>query len=160
MRLVRLLGGGFLLAALAALIFDIQRAPDLSKGVAFSNFAGLWADLRWPAFITLAALGAAVYVLGSLAVRAHVALRRRTRADAAGEAPGREPGIAPAARGSGSELAAVIGTCRGAFIGVGALSCMSSILMLTGSLFMLEVYDRVLPSRSLQTLVGLAVLAA
>ena len=187
MRLVRLLGGGFLLAALAALIFDIQRAPDLSKGVAFSNFAGLWADLhpaslqavralvlqhaqsfaagfdavlRRPAFITLAALGAAVYVLGSLAVRAHVALRRRTRADAAGKAPGREPGIAPAARGSGSELAAVIGTCRGAFIGVGALSCMSSILMLTGSLFMLEVYDRVLPSRSLQTLVGLAVLAA
>jgi ATP-binding cassette subfamily C protein len=36
---------------------------------------------------------------------------------------------------------------------------MSSILMLTGSLFMLLVYDRVLPSRSLQTLIGLAILA-
>ena len=32
--------------------------------------------------------------------------------------------------------------------------------MLTGALFMLEIYDRVLPSRSLPTLVGLLVLAA
>ena len=31
-------------------------------------------------------------------------------------------------------------------------------LTLTGSLFMLEVYDRVLPSRSVPTLVGLAIL--
>ena len=37
---------------------------------------------------------------------------------------------------------------------------MSNILMLTGSLFMLEVYDRVLPSRSVPTLVGLVILAA
>src|SRR4030095_11748484 len=33
-------------------------------------------------------------------------------------------------------------------------------LMLTGSFFMLEIYDRVLPSRSLPTLIGLAILAA
>src|SRR5262249_16343397 len=32
--------------------------------------------------------------------------------------------------------------------------------MLTGSLFMLEVYDRVLPSRSVPTLIGLVVVAA
>ena len=31
--------------------------------------------------------------------------------------------------------------------------------MLTSSLFMLEVYDRVLPSRSVPTLVGLSILA-
>jgi ATP-binding cassette subfamily C protein len=36
---------------------------------------------------------------------------------------------------------------------------MVNILYLTGSLFMLEVYDRVLPSRSVPTLVGLVVLA-
>ena len=36
---------------------------------------------------------------------------------------------------------------------------MSNILMLTGALFMLEVYDRVLPSRSVPTLVGLVMLA-
>ena len=34
---------------------------------------------------------------------------------------------------------------------------MINLLYLTGSLFMLEVYDRVLPSRSVPTLVGLIV---
>jgi len=37
---------------------------------------------------------------------------------------------------------------------------MINVLYLTGSLFMLEVYDRVLPSRSVPTLVGLVILAA
>ena len=59
-----------------------------------------------------------------------------------------------------SELAAALAACRGAFIGTGAISGMSNILQLTGSLFMLEVYDRVLPSRSVPTLVGLIVLVA
>jgi ATP-binding cassette subfamily C protein len=36
---------------------------------------------------------------------------------------------------------------------------MINLLYLTGSIFMLEVYDRVLPSRSVPTLVGLAILA-
>ena len=45
--------------------------------------------------------------------------------------------------------------CRGAFVGVGVMSGMINILYLTGSFFMLEVYDRVLPSRSVPTLVGL-----
>ncbi|MEA3028239.1 MAG: ATP-binding cassette, subfamily type secretion system permease/ATPase, partial [Alphaproteobacteria bacterium] len=40
------------------------------------------------------------------------------------------------------------------------MSGMSNILMLTGALFMLEVYDRVLPSRSVPTLIGLVILAA
>ena len=40
------------------------------------------------------------------------------------------------------------------------MSGMSNILMLTGALFMLEVYDRVLPSRSVPTLIGLLILAA
>lgn len=49
----------------------------------------------------------------------------------------------------------------GALIAVGLLSALVSLLILiylTGSLFMLEVYDRVLPSRSLPTLAGLGVL--
>jgi len=49
--------------------------------------------------------------------------------------------------------------CREAFLGIGVFTAMINVLMLTGSFFMLEVYDRVLPSRSLPTLVGLAVLA-
>jgi PrtD family type I secretion system ABC transporter len=58
-----------------------------------------------------------------------------------------------------SELGDALRACRSAFIGVGIMSCMINLLYLTGSLFMLEVYDRVLPSRSVPTLVGLAILA-
>ena len=58
-----------------------------------------------------------------------------------------------------SELGDALRACRNAFIGVGTMSCMINLLYLTGSLFMLEVYDRVLPSRSVPTLVGLAILA-
>jgi ATP-binding cassette subfamily C protein PrsD len=58
-----------------------------------------------------------------------------------------------------SELAAALAACRGAFVGIGLFSGMINILMLTGSFFMLEIYDRVLPSRSVPTLVGLAILA-
>ncbi|HEV7636335.1 MAG TPA: type I secretion system permease/ATPase [Bradyrhizobium sp.] len=58
-----------------------------------------------------------------------------------------------------SELGDALRACRSAFIGVGAMSCMINLLYLTGSIFMLEVYDRVLPSRSVPTLVGLAILA-
>ena len=43
-----------------------------------------------------------------------------------------------------------------AFIGVAVLSALVNVLHLSGSLFMLEIYDRVLPSRSVPTLVGLA----
>lgn len=48
----------------------------------------------------------------------------------------------------------------GAFAGIGVFSGLINALMLTGSLFMLEVYDRVLPSRSIPTLVALSVLTA
>jgi ATP-binding cassette subfamily C protein len=59
-----------------------------------------------------------------------------------------------------TELAAAMQACRNALIGVGLFSAVSNILMLTGSVFMLEVYDRVLPSRSVPTLIGLCVIAA
>ncbi len=61
---------------------------------------------------------------------------------------------------SSPELAAALAACRGAFVGTALISGMSNILMLTGAMFMLEVYDRVLPSRSTATLVGLVVLVA
>ena len=59
-----------------------------------------------------------------------------------------------------SELAEALTACRGAFYGTALISGVSNILMLTGAMFMLEIYDRVLPSRSMPTLVGLLVLAA
>src|ERR1700752_518170 len=57
-----------------------------------------------------------------------------------------------------SELGEALRACRNAFIGVGVMSCMINILYLTGSVFMLEVYDRVIPSRSVPTLVALVIL--
>ncbi len=48
--------------------------------------------------------------------------------------------------------------CRRAFLAVALFSGMSNVLMLSGALFMLEVYDRVLPSRSVPTLVALLIL--
>src|SRR5712692_5201645 len=62
--------------------------------------------------------------------------------------------------GPAAELAAALASCRGAFVATGLISGMSNVLMLTGAIFMLEIYDRVLPSRSVPTLVGLAILAA
>jgi len=59
-----------------------------------------------------------------------------------------------------SELAEAMASCRGAFVAIGLFSGMSNILMLTGSMFMLEIYDRVLPSRSIPTLVVLLILAS
>jgi ATP-binding cassette subfamily C protein len=58
-----------------------------------------------------------------------------------------------------SELAAALRSCRGAFLAIGLVSGMSNVLMLTGAMFMLEIYDRVLPSRSVPTLIGIAILA-
>lgn len=47
-----------------------------------------------------------------------------------------------------------------AFLAVGLFSAVINALVLTGSFYMLQVYDRVLPSRSIPTLVGITVLLA
>ena len=57
------------------------------------------------------------------------------------------------------ELRRMLLACRPALIGVALGSALVNVLMLTAPLFMLQVYDRVLPSRSLGTLVGLALMA-
>jgi ATP-binding cassette subfamily C protein len=57
-----------------------------------------------------------------------------------------------------AELASALGQCRNAFAGIGLFSFLINLLMLTGPLFMLQVYDRVLTSHSVPTLVALAVL--
>src|SRR5437667_4951118 len=43
-------------------------------------------------------------------------------------------------------------------IGVAVFSGVINILMLSGSLYMLQVYDRVIPSRNVQTLLGLSLI--
>ena len=66
----------------------------------------------------------------------------------------------PRQQPASSELATALGACRRAFFAIALFSGMSNILMLAGALFMLEVYDRVLPSRSVPTLVALLLLVA
>ncbi|WP_312891277.1 type I secretion system permease/ATPase [Mesorhizobium silamurunense] len=72
--------------------------------------------------------------------------------------PSANPPRRRAARSPRSELAVALASCRSAFLAVGLFSGVLNVLMLTGSLYMLEVYDRVLPSRSLPTLVGISIL--
>ncbi|MFL5103981.1 MAG: type I secretion system permease/ATPase [Xanthobacteraceae bacterium] len=55
---------------------------------------------------------------------------------------------------------AAVSACRNAFAAIGLLTGVINVLMLSGSLFMLQVYDRVLPSRSVPTLVALFALVA
>ena len=59
-----------------------------------------------------------------------------------------------------SKVASAFRSCRGAFLGAAAFSFFINVLMLTGPLFMLQIYDRVLTSRSISTLMALFVLVA
>lgn len=67
-------------------------------------------------------------------------------------APGSKPTL------YGNEISAAIAASRPAFIGIGILSFLINILMLTGPLFMLQVYDRVMTSGSMPTLVALCLM--
>ena len=58
----------------------------------------------------------------------------------------------------GSELSQALATCKSAFLSIALFSGLMNVLMLTGAFFMLQIYDRVLPSRSVPTLVALAIL--
>ena len=59
-----------------------------------------------------------------------------------------------------SVVGQALGRVKGAVLGVGIFSFFINLLMLTGPLYMLQVYDRVLLSRSVETLVGLSILMA
>ncbi|AVA25882.1 type I secretion system permease/ATPase [Rhizobium sp. NXC24] len=54
----------------------------------------------------------------------------------------------------------MLSSLRKAFFSIAIASAAINMLALTGSFFMLQVYDRVIPGRSLPTLAGLAIIAA
>jgi len=58
-----------------------------------------------------------------------------------------------------SEVWVALKACRPALVGVAVFSAIINVLSLTGSIFMLQVYDRVIPSRSGATLIGLSLIA-
>ena len=62
-------------------------------------------------------------------------------------------------RGS-PEIASALGESRRLFVSIGLFSAFVNLLMLTGPLFMLQIYDRVLVSRSEATLVALVGIVA
>ena len=67
-------------------------------------------------------------------------------------------GAEPASRRS--LIAGTLRSCKSAFLAIAGVGVVINLLMLTGPLFMLQIYDRVLTSRSLPTLAVLAGLAA
>jgi ATP-binding cassette, subfamily C, type I secretion system permease/ATPase len=85
---------------------------------------------------------------------------RQTTVDGGQGAARRQSVAPPQSSAQRDELSAALAACRGAFFSIGLFSGVINLLMLTGSFYMLEVYDRVLPSRSLPTLAGLTILAA
>lgn len=153
-------------------IFSLAQAKTRSLGlvlIAFALFLGLGGVLAPSPGLVSACLALAGF--GALAL-----LRARGRdtaepgpdaSRAAAAAPGpTSPGVRqpnarpPKARQHGSELAAAIKSCRSAFIAIALFSGVLNVLMLSSSIYMLEVYDRVLPSRSVPTLIGLSLLVA
>lgn len=68
--------------------------------------------------------------------------------------------VAPQRTPSQPLAAAVVASLRRSALSIALISGVVNLLGLTAPLFMLQVYDRVLASRSIPTLIGLAVLAA
>jgi PrtD family type I secretion system ABC transporter len=170
----RLLGWTVLASALAGLVHDSRYGADARLGDVFGTLG--WAlpaaDAAWPLdtlhhlAVTAESLPGwpVLLLLGGVLLLAAYGLRRSGRKAAPAEtasAP-RSGAVGPGdgANQPGRELHTALGSFRGAFAGVAAFSGISNLLMLTGSFFMLEVYDRVLPSRSLSTLVAISMLAA
>ena len=58
-----------------------------------------------------------------------------------------------------SELAGSLRACRTAIVAIAFASALVNVLYLTGAIYMMEIYDRVLASRSIPTLIGLSILA-
>lgn len=136
-------------------IADFWRAVHPSSLLALSGGGTPWSKLfekliAWPVWLLPASAGVALTV---------VAICRRKRAPGGASAASAVQASSIAThRILYSELGAALASCRGILIGIALFSAISNVLMLTGSFFMLQVYDRVLPSRSVPTLVALTVL--
>jgi ATP-binding cassette, subfamily C, type I secretion system permease/ATPase len=57
-----------------------------------------------------------------------------------------------------TELRAALARCRSAFTGVAVFSALINLLALTSAIYMLQVYDRVIPAHSTATLIGLTII--
>jgi PrtD family type I secretion system ABC transporter len=106
----------------------------------------------------LFALAVAILGVALLGSRILESRRHQVESEEPAALPGRNVRRKRGAPPRRQELADALKSCRSAFIAIALFSGVLNILMLSGSIYMLEVYDRVLPSRSVPTLVGLSIL--
>jgi ATP-binding cassette, subfamily C, type I secretion system permease/ATPase len=66
--------------------------------------------------------------------------------------------VVDSGRSKRPSVSGAIAACRSALLGTAGISLVTNLLMLTGPLFMLQIYDRVLASGSVETLAALLVL--
>ena len=184
MSLLRMLGGGLLIAAIITFAHDVlsPRSGQVDD-FRFSTFSDVWITTGlpgpdavepavrthihptvWDWIIQPLLPMPASPLLGLLGFVLLIKARKGRLVTPPSDTSERDeptPRIQARAgsRSARSELAAALLSCRGGLVGVGLFCAMSNVLMLTGAFFMLEVYDRVLPSRSMPTLIGLVVLA-
>ena len=160
----RILKPGLMLAALAAAVFSLAYIAGSWNGAVVSSQSAspqhepLLASNQVLQFVVGLAALLVVGLIGLLLYRK----RPQQRISESEKALGSEGSSQPSSLRTSprSELAQALSSCRSAFLSVGLFSGMSNVLMLTGAFFMLQVYDRVLPSRSVPTLVALIVLVA
>lgn len=115
----------------------------------------LLVSLRIPVWVVVGLLGFLLYRLG---IRSNASNLRANREGSGEVVAG--PSTAGQTKKNRSDLQNALATCRGALIGVGVFSGLCNILMLAGAFYMLQVYDRVLTSRSIATLLALSILVA
>ena len=115
----------------------------------------------------VAGCGATKMTDGSFArsgIRARVGPSGADAADSGGGGAGVEGTLARDGSGGRSrgaaEISSALGESRRLFVSIGLFSAFVNLLMLTGPLFMLQIYDRVLVSRSEATLVALVGIVA
>ena len=111
------------------------------------------ASLRLPAVLICAVLGLAL--LRAAAANSIAAVRG---SDGTPLPEGPTANTSQFDQAQGSELSRALTSCKSAFLSVALISGVTNVLMMTGALFMLQIYDRILPSRSVPTLVALAIL--
>lgn len=179
MLILRILAVSALAAALAILIEDAERVGwAASTSFSLTTLGDMWVNLHASSFGSaqsalqegaspwlwdraiqpLLDLPVLVPIVALALMLWSLARRQRRRDDNGVGAQG--PAASPTSDAiPNSELGAALTSCRGALLATALFSAFSNVLVLTGAMFMLQIYDRVLPSRSVPTLIGLAVLA-
>jgi ATP-binding cassette subfamily C protein PrsD len=179
---LRILGSGLIVAAMAAVAIyatglgdvwgftakslgELGHQLDAGSLEVTKNMEQTYAPKVWD-LLLLTLLGlAALLLVGFIGLALYrVGARRRTASvtSARTDASKSEAATVSSGRPASprSELTNALSSCKSAFLSIGLFSGMINVLMLTGAFFMLQIYDRVLPSGSLPTLVALAILVA